>query len=268
MRATFLIIFILVLSVSTFARNIRLFENGIPVAEYNDSINKLSHGERYQQKTFLLFDDQPPIEVIRFLGHGGLTAVFQRADGRALRVPLASGNAFFKTGPNGELKDHGPYTEAMSGYYEAMKLLTGVDDLIPKVYEKDTHLPQYITVEFFDAKFNISDFFNKRDQLLKQGRLIQKQIPELENSLRQFIQRFSIYKVIGDFKTNQIMTDGKSWKLLDLSTPARYATEIEDPSPFDHRNLGPRLPPQVWESIKKIVREYRKSCEGLLRTAV
>lgn len=247
------------------AASLRLFSNGQQAADYNDSIKKLiSSKDYFREKTYLLFDNASPVEVIRFLGKGGQTAVFQKADGRALRIPLASGNVFFRTGPNGELVDHGSYTKGMESYMAAMDKIGMFRAIVPQIYKDESRLPEYITVEFFNAKFNIREFFVGRDELIRSGLLAVVDVPKLEEALSRFAKRTARFKAIGDFKVEQLMTNGNSWRLLDASGVPRLAASVGDPTAFDHKNMGPKLPAEVYSWITQIVRAERKKNPQIL----
>ena len=265
LKSTILSLIFVLYSITAFSAPFRLFSRGQQVENYNEIIKILIANKKpFSEKTFLLFDDDPPIEITRFLGRGGQTAVFKRADGRALRVPLSSGNVFFRNGPGGTLKDNGPYTNGMISFLSAMRKVQEISAVAPKIFESDSHSPEYITVEYFDAKFNILDFFSRRDELLNKGLITANDMASLEQALVRFIKRMAPFQYIGDFKVEQLMCNGKNWRLLDNSDPVKFATSVDAATPFDHRNMGPRLPSDVYDWINQIIRNERQSNPAIL----
>lgn len=241
-------------------RSVRLFSNGKQVENYNALMADLIKEKgALPQPIYLLFDDKEPILVKEFLGRGGLTAVFRRQDGRALRVPLGKGDVFFPNGPQGELKNNGPYTDGMLRYYTSMTKLASAGAAVTKIYEADTHLPAYITVEYFENRMNINDFFNRRELGIEKGRIRANQVENLKSELEVFVRNFARFSEIGDFKTDQIVTDGKTWRLVDSSEPVFRATSFFERSPFDHRFLAPRLSSSVNLWISMTVAEEREA---------
>lgn len=185
--------------------------------------------------------------------------------GSALLIPLSSGHAFFRATPQDEFIDYGPFTDHMLDYWKAMNKIGKFAGIIPKISVKDSHPPQYITVDFFPAQFHIHDFYHRRDKLIASQKLSIPQIEALENQLLSFSRRLAVFQHIGDFKYQQLVSDGIRWRLLDASEKVKYARQVMDPTPFDHRNMGSKLPADVYRKINATIQQHRLENPHLLQ---
>ena len=62
------------------------------------------------------------------------------------------------------------------------------------------------------------------------------------------------------------MSDGHRWLLLDAAEKVTTATKINDSTAFDHNNMGPKLPKEVYLWLNEIIRAERAKifCDDIL----
>ena len=244
------------------AKDFQLFANSQQVSDYNAKIIALRATGKtdagFSEPTFLVFSNGTRIQVTRVLGEGGLTTVFLRADGRALRVPKASGTATWSNGSKTV------YTDGMISWWKSYPHLEHTGATIRTYYgETESRPPEFITVGFFGAKFDIREFETDPWKLVNEGKINKSDIPLLGNKLEAFVRSFAGYKAIGDFKYQQVTSDGKDWKLLDCSGFSK-ATSVNDGNPFDHPNMKGKLPEVTNKWIHDVIAHERQINPGAI----
>ncbi len=238
---------------SALAETIRLWKNGEPVQEYRQLMNRLRDelptrtAPPNPQGPYLQFDELKPIRVTKWLGNGMMTAVFLREDGKVLRVPFL----------------HGVHT--MDEFLYSMRILARVQGVAAHIFEKDSHSPYYITVDYFDAKFDVREFFEERDELIEAEVISAEDAVRLELELGEFARRLARFGRIGDFRTPQLKSDGKIWRLLDAALPVAAVGMPLDKTPFDHEKMGPMLPAHIYKRLNEIIHTERRLNPKMLR---
>jgi hypothetical protein len=248
------VLFLALWPVDSYAVNFRLFYKGNQVAPYDEIITYLTQSKApVTQPTYLLFDNDPPVEIVRFLGKGALTAVFERADGRVIRVPLKAGNIQFGNGPIGRRP---LYTDKMRDFLTVMRQVLSVDrNLAPRIYEQDSHPPEYLTVDKFENKFDLYEFLKGRGRAQD---LSPQQRKAAMDALQRFVVRLAPFKHIGDFRMVNIVSNGTSWRIMDADWGAETATSVDDPTPFDSEyNMREWLSDGDRTNIENIIRSER-----------
>lgn len=234
----------------------QLFQNGRQVPNYSQIVQSLMANKTlHESKVFLGFSNGIRMRVVGYLGHGGFTAVFLRPDGKAIRIPLASGDAYFYDA-DGVRFNAGSYTNSLRNWVEAYLELRDTNATL-SVYPTLSRLGEFVIQERAFPLFNVKDFFLGRDRLIQKGILKQEDIPLIEGKFLNLSRNFASYTRVADFKAENVIFSQGEWYLLDTALGSKKAHKFADPNVFEHRNMAKFLPEEIKIRIAQLTEYYR-----------
>ncbi|MDD0853802.1 hypothetical protein HBN50_11890 [Halobacteriovorax sp. GB3] len=195
-----LLLTLFLFTTQTFAKEYRLFErSGHPAQNYNSLMRAFpfKEGDHF-------FLENRNLEVVKFLGNGRVTYVFEVLDEKgntfALRIPRKMG--VFDRYYN--------FTDYHDFFIKGHKKLQKHQVLTPKINSMGTN---FVLVERIDKAFDLYDYLNNKSSLDFHHKVI------AEDRLNHFISETAHFAKIGDFHFEQIVFDQTKleWVLLDWS---------------------------------------------------
>lgn len=186
-------------------KDVILYENGKQVAEYESRLNSIAPGDD------LLFSGDRKIKVVKKLGLGGSSQIFETSDGQAIRL-----TKYFREG------------SYFNGYLSAALKLQKSDMLyLPQLFDRDSAVKEFLLVEKVDVKFTMEDFLKgKFESDLSKA--------QLENKIVDFAETTAQMDTVRDFKPANIIWDGVQWRLLDFDDGPIFASAVNDPTVFEY----------------------------------
>lgn len=246
-RLLMLTLLLAVAAPAAHARRIELFSApGVPSADFYD----LTHRVRAGDMLGLSGGDR---RVVRRLGYGGTTFIFENERGRASRVPRGSTDGRF-------------IDETVEGYRQLRAL--GIP--LIRLYE-DTHIPgEYVEVDLMPPDAQRLDKWLRQynDCVENPAHCSAEQLrehAEKKDALLVFYAATAYVSHMADFRSEQIHWVGGRWLLTDWRLKHTMATHVYDNWPAARQEKGRMdsdevklYPWRLREEITQVVRAERQ----------
>lgn len=208
-RGNLLLVFVL-WGALALAAEVRLYQNGNQVEDYNGLIRELKLGD------VIVFDDGSRFRFVDRIGEGDTTRILQVApearrpgepERMALRVPYASGDYYTSNGQR-------PYTDFINLTIEGYPLFDRVGGIVPRRYRSATS--QYIAVEMVPHDYTLHNF-------LRDSKIPEEERKVAEAALLDFAKATVGLDSIGDFHPRQLVysRENNRWTLLDWTSASK-----------------------------------------------
>jgi hypothetical protein len=203
--------------------HLQLFnDKGKFVYNYASKLEKLAYElENSEKQVRLDFSHDTSIVVDKLLGQGGAHYVFRIADSNQvlrLRKFKYKPIVFFSFNPFVSIDT---FYEIESGYKELSE--AGVK--LPKMYDPGKNRGQFLIHEFVDFQYDYYDYL--KTEIPTETR------KKMDLALIEFAKATSVFRKIGDFKSDQLVFSNKGeWVLLDYSQGTERAFSEQDGNIF------------------------------------
>ncbi|MFT6067873.1 MAG: hypothetical protein ACJAT2_001216 [Bacteriovoracaceae bacterium] len=234
-KRSFILMLIALVSLSTLiAKEVVLYENAKQVPDYEARLKSIAPGDE------LIFSDNQRLTIVKKLGQGGSSQIFETSTGKAVRL-----TNYYRTG------------SYFNGYLSAaLKLQKSDFLLLPELFDRQSNIKEYLLVEKVDVLFTMEDFLkgNYQSDLSK---------TQLESKIFDFAETTAQLDTIRDFKPANIVWDGDQWRLLDFDDGPIFASGPNDSTVFDYAPKQGKymreLPEDMIARINERIKEVRAS---------
>ncbi|MBL6991765.1 MAG: hypothetical protein ISR65_18430 [Bacteriovoracaceae bacterium] len=183
------------------AEDVVLFENGVPVEEYEERVGMIWEGDT------VVFSDNHKFTLLNKLGNGSTTEIYSIGGGRALRIS--------KTAP-----DDLNLTQL---FYKGHQQLQQAKVPVVQVVYKPS-IGEFVVVEEVDKLFDLKSFF----KTLEHNSF---EFTHILDKLYNFVESTWSFFEIDDFSPSQLIWDGHKWVLIDI---------LDDNKVFDLSEMADR----------------------------
>lgn len=174
-------------------------------------------GKYYEREFTYIYGPGDEIEINgekltiqRILGHGDFAQVYLLSNGLALRLNYRS------------------YQNEAESWINGHKQLSAYQVPVPKLYLEKSNPNSYVTVEYIDIKYGLTDFITKYHKLPEHER------QQLEQAFIEFLKKIAPFELISDFHYGQMAYNpSKGWLLLDFKSDSFLAKESRNSPAMD-----------------------------------
>lgn len=217
-----------------------LYKAGVPHQNYNFLVLNLRKNDTIR------FSDGSHFKIIKNLGSGGVTQIYQISEKEAIRIPLFKGRRHINE--NSDTITASWFIDITFRGYPVLKN-AGVQmiDLIPGKY----HPGEYIVVDLFKHELRLDRYIESFKKLTN---------PKIEQAFFEFVQSIAPFEFIDDFRLDQVHWNGQKWALLDWGELHYLNSEgIYGRHPL--MNHLPYLPKRIQKIVTKAIRTKRFEIE-------
>lgn len=243
----FVVCLFLIASTSTLlARDVHLFSSmGVQSESYNTDVQDVAPGD------VLVFSDGSRKKVVRPINHGNTTMIFELENGRALRVPLASG-----------MFGRDTYQDFLNSYYFGAQRLADAHTPVVKLFDV---LPnEYIETELLTFHFTYDEFLSNSLKIPAGQR------DKIFAELIEFAGRTAHLISVEDLHEGNIAYTQHGWLLVDFARKVELGLEEVEYVDWDKSRKLPmairvgRLRPKDAEVLVEAVNEQRRNIRNML----
>ncbi len=216
-----LIVALLVLPEFRFAsadeKPVRLWNSAGEVTDaYAANVHRLPPG------TLLHLRQGQTARIVRFLGAGNTTVIYEIEGGKALRLAKGVG-----------ISDMGvAYDGYLAWFYEGMRKVSATETPAVKVYAEESWPTRYLVVEKLEAPTEINRIYSLEEVLageVEDTEMKRRMLYELEH---EFAPRSWALRFVSDMRTDQLVYTRRGWIVADLTSTVRFAKATRDSTLF------------------------------------